>query len=310
MSFSPPADDLTISELRDERVKAGADESLQEGPSEWPVAYADPFPHVRDSLIEVPRAELDVGVLGGSVQHHGALIVRGLLGSDDVDICVASLLAARDAQERHFGGTEADRGWFDPVQTNSKLDAALRKNNADMGVVWLADSPRATQVYLDALDRAQILQLLAEYFGEPALFSLQKSTMRVVEPEERLTTWHQDGAFMGADIRTMNLWVALSDCGGAIPASGMEMIPKRIDEILDTTDGIVPYAIPFDTVADITAVTGETNPEFRAGDAIFFDDRFVHRTSLGPGLSQTRLAVESWFFGATSVAKDYTCLLA
>ena len=45
------------------------------------------------------------------------------------------------------------------------------------------------------------------------------------------------------------------------------------------------------------------------GDAIFFDDRFVHRTALGPGLSQTRLALESWFFGATSFATEYTSLL-
>ena len=90
----------------------------------------------------------------------------------------------------------------------------------------------------------------------------------------------------------------------------MEMIPRRVDEILDTSGGIVPFAIPFESVDEIAASTGVVNPEFKAGDAIFFDDRFIHRTALGPGLTTTRFALESWFFGASSFADGYTCLLA
>lgn len=310
MTFSPPATDLSPRELRDARVEASADEGLKRGPATWPPQYPDPFAGAVDEIVETHRSALTAAVLGGAVQHHGALVVRNLLDPSDLDGCIAALHRARDQQTRHFDGQPSDDGWFEPVETGSGMDAAMRKANAEMGVVWLADSPNATVHYIELLRRVGVLDLLADHFGEPALFSLQKSTLRSVEPEERLTTWHQDGAFMGAGIRTMNLWIALTDCGGQVPASGMEMIPRRVDEILDTTEGIVPFAIPFDTVDEIAATTGVANPEFRAGDAVFFDDRFVHRTALGPGLTQTRLALESWFFGASSFADDYTCLLA
>ena len=309
MTFAPSSADLTPTELRDARVRASSDDSLRRGPSQWPADYPDPFEGVRHEIVEIARADLTVALLGGAVRHHGALIVRGLLGRDDVDRCIDAQHLARAQQARHFDGQPSDDGWFVPLMTESKVDAVMRRRNVDVGTVWLADSPCALQIHLDVLERAAVPQLLAEYFGEPTLFSLQKSTMRRIAPEERITTWHQDGAFMGAEVRTMNLWVALTDCGGELPASGMEMIPRRVDEILDTAGGIVPFAIPFETVDEIAAVTGVVNPEFRAGDAIFFDDRFVHRTALGPGLSQTRLALESWFFGATSFATEYTSLL-
>ena len=37
----------------------------------------------------------------------------------------------------------------------------------------------------------------------------------------------------------------------------------------------------------------------RAGDAVIFDDRFVHRTGVGAGMCHERYAIESWFFAAS-----------
>ena len=310
MPFSPPSADLTPAEVRDARAQAGADGPFPAPSDSWPRSYDDPFPTAHLEIVEVDRSDLDVDVLGGAVQHHGALLVRSLLAPDDVDRSIELMRLAQAQQARHFDGEPSDDGWFVPLQTAIKRDAVMRRQNADTGIVWMADSPNATERYLEILHRNGVIDLLAGFFGEPALFSLQKSTLRNVEPEHQITTWHQDGSFMGADIHTMNLWVALTDCGGTIPASGMEMIPRRMEEILDTEGGIVPHAIPFETVDDIAETTGVVNPEFRAGDAMFFDAHFLHRTALGPDLTQPRLAIESWFFGASAFADGYTRLLA
>ena len=44
--------------------------------------------------------------------------------------------------------------------------------------------------------------LLAEYFGEPAVIATRKWVIRVVAPREVGDGWHQDGQFMGAKCRS------------------------------------------------------------------------------------------------------------
>ena len=62
--------------------------------------------------------------------------------------------------------------------------------------------------------------------GERPALSANKCTLRRV-PVDTNTNWHQDGAFLGADVRTVNLWLALSDCGDDSP--GLEIVPRRLD---------------------------------------------------------------------------------
>ena len=55
-------------------------------------------------------------------------------------------------------------------------------------------------------------------------------------PTDTNTNWHQDGAFLGRDVRSLNLWLALSPCG--VDAPGLDIVPQRFDEILPTgTEG-------------------------------------------------------------------------
>ena len=61
--------------------------------------------------------------------------------------------------------------------------------------------------------------------GERPALSVKKSTLRRV-PVDTQTDWHQDGAFIGEDIRTCNGWIALTDCGGDPP--GVELVPPRV----------------------------------------------------------------------------------
>ncbi len=86
---------------------------------------------------------------------------------------------------------------------------------------WLADSPTSTARVLDDLHTAGVIAAISTHLGERVFFSLQKSTLRRSAPKNELTGWHQDGSFLGPEVRTMNVWVSLSRCGGVAPAPGL-----------------------------------------------------------------------------------------
>ena len=41
-------------------------------------------------------------------------------------------------------------------------------------------------------------------------------------------------------------------------------------------------------------------PIFEPGDALFFDEMFLHQTGSDPSMPNPRFAVESWFFGGSA----------
>jgi hypothetical protein len=49
-------------------------------------------------------------------------------------------------------------------------------------------------------------------------------------------------------------------------------------------------------------------PIFEPGDALFFDEMFLHQTGSDPSMPNPRFAIESWFFGATGFPADYAPL--
>ena len=49
-------------------------------------------------------------------------------------------------------------------------------------------------------------------------------------------------------------------------------------------------------------------PIFEPGDALFFDEMFLHQTGSDPAMPNPRFAVESWFFGARGFPADYAPL--
>jgi ectoine hydroxylase-related dioxygenase (phytanoyl-CoA dioxygenase family) len=106
--------------------------------------------------------------------------------------------------------------------------------------------------------------------------------------------WHQDGSFLGDAVATIDVWIALSDCGRDAP--GLDIVPHRFDHLLPPgPDGVV---IPSDTLAaEIEPLgVGILSPTFRAGDALLFDQRFLHRTAVSPQMTRERHALETWLF--------------
>jgi len=169
----------------------------------------------------------------------------------------------------------------------------LRRTGAELA----ADSPRGLFNLINCLQDAGITNMVTEYLGEQPALSVRKTSLRqALKDVNAEVGWHQDGAFLGQGIRTVNVWIALTDCG--VDAPSMDMVPRRMTEIVPTgTEGAM-----FDwSVSELTArdAAGDTPPvrlQFREGDAIIFDEMNLHRTGVSPGMTKDRFAVEAWFF--------------
>jgi hypothetical protein len=162
--------------------------------------------------------------------------------------------------------------------------------------VFAGDSPRLLFDLLEVVGEAGVPDLVAAHLGEPPALSVKKTTLRRVTKEKSNAAWHQDGAFMGTDIRTVNLWLALSHCGDDAP--GLDILPRRLDHIVETgTPGAVfDWSASPDMVERAAGETPVCRPIFEPGDALLFDHLFMHRTAASPHMTRDRHGVEMWFF--------------
>jgi hypothetical protein len=272
----------------------------------WPPVHPELWPET-SGIPEIARNELGTGVLGSALVNHGALLVRGLLAPEQLQRII-------DGIDRAFAGRdewELDRSvdaapWFVPfvLPDGTELNREFVRKG---GAVWTADSPRVLFELLEAYGDAGLDDMIAGYLGERPAVSLRKFTLRRVPGDLERADWHQDGAFLGDDVRSVNVWVALTECGEGADAPGLELVPRRLPGVLETgTSGAMfNWSISPDTV-DRTLLEIDAplvRPRFQAGDALLFDDLLVHRTAVAPGLTHDRYAIESWFF-APSVFPD------
>jgi hypothetical protein len=107
----------------------------------------------------------------------------------------------------------------------------------------------------------------------------------------------------------MNVWVALSPCGGDRPTPSLEVVPRRFDEILPVDGILTKHSVPLDLVAELVTETPSIVPEFEPGDGLLFDEHFLHRTYLTEGMTDIRYALECWFFAPSHAATEYVPLL-
>ncbi len=272
------------------------------GRAPWPPVYADPFPDVVGVLPEIDASALSAEFLGGAVAHHGGLVMRGIFNSDEVARAVAGIHRAEAQAERPSTEPDAD-AWYRPYThgEGTQTRAMVRKR----GGIWLADSPTNTAAMLDLLGANGVIGAVADHLGERPLFSLQKSTLRHSLPINNFTGWHQDGSFLSADVRTMNVWIALSACGGDRPTPGLEVVPKRMDGILPTEGGFVSISVTPSLIDEIVADTPAYRPLFEPGDGLMFDERFLHRTYLHDKMTEDRYTLECWLFAPSHASDDY-----
>lgn len=278
----------------------------------WPNEYADPFPDLdRKTIPEIHVSKLTEEIMGGAIAHHGSLIVRDFFDADQVTRTTESINRSVDAA---LGGgpgdSPGDDGYYEPTLGLDAGTGKLRDGAIAHHGVWLGDSPRAAAQVLDDLDRTGVIEAIAGHFGERPVISLEKSTLRRVQPVARYAAWHQDGSFLGDGARAFNVWVALTPCGGDRKVPGLQVVTGRVPQLLPL-DGERRASIKGMEVHLHAKWNGLALavPTFEPGDAMLFDELMTHRTHLDDDVAEERLALECWFFAPSNPADRYGLLL-
>lgn len=280
----------------------------------WPPSVPDLFPGCT-GIPEVGRSEFTSEKLASGIVHHGGLVVRGLLDDIQVATFTSHIRRSFDACTRHHRGQAADDDvkWYSPFE--GRPDARVlplgREFAEQGGGVLGADSPGTVDDVLRVAEQIGVIGAIEDFMRERPAVSVKKTTLRVVPPTTN-TGWHQDGAFLGKDVRSVNMWISLSECGADAPS--LDLIPTRFDHIVPT--GVEGAAFDWsvsDTVAERAAREADVEIQhvhFSPGDAVFFDHMNLHRTGVRPGMTKERLAIEWWFFAPSCFPMDQIPILA
>jgi hypothetical protein len=261
------------------------------------VAPGDPLP-------EFTRDELTPELLRAAILRDGCVLIRGLISGEQALGLADGIDRAYAGREQSEAGAAATDGWYEEFTPHERFANVIYRSWIKEGGGLLgADSPRLTYLFMEALGEAGFGELVSGYLGEPALFSLGKTTMRKAEPSVS-GQWHQDGRFMGP-VRSLNLWLSLSRCGDIAP--GLDVVPTRLDDYVATgTEGAaLDWTISDDQAQLAAGSAGIVRPIFEPGDALLFDEVFLHKTGSDPSMPKPRYAIENWFFGGSSFPSDY-----
>lgn len=278
----------------------------------WPRPLADPFPDVVGQPPEIDANELSMELLGGAILHHGCLLVRGLLDPERANELRGTIDRALAGRREHLQGTPTGETspWYVPCAqwdaiTPDRARKGRRYTDTAGCAVHLCDSPRALFQVVEALQATKVVPVVSEYFGEAPVLSANKSMLRRVPPDAQ-PSWHQDGSFIGAAARAVNVWVALSDCGDGRDAPGIAILPRRLDVSVrgEVSDANIVFSE--DEFEYASAGTAVVKPTFAPGDALMFDELLPHANGGGePGLTRHRYALETWLFAPAFMREDY-----
>jgi hypothetical protein len=293
-------------ELLGLRYRAGI--LLVEAPPDDP-QFAEPDSAERPSgngLPEYSPGQLSPELLRAALLRDGCALVRGLIEPGDAVRFAEGIERAYRARESTQAGHADTEGYYEEFDPDSRLDAMGRGWVKLGGGLLAADSPRLSFEITELFDSAGLPQLLSAYLGEPAVMSAHKTTLRKAEPSVS-GAWHQDGFFMGP-VRSINVWLSLSHCGDDAP--GLDILPRRLDRYLATgTEGAqLNWTISEAEVQEAARHSPVFRPIFDPGDALIFDELFLHKTGSDPSMSAPRFAIESWFFGGSAFPADYAPL--
>jgi hypothetical protein len=247
-----------------------------------------------------------------AVFNHGSLLVRGLLPERWVAPLVHDIdgaFAGYDDAAARASNASGDYVEFVPPPGEAVIGEPWdhlipRSWGRARGGISAVDAPHALFDVLEALDEAGVRHLVAGALGEEPALSVKKTTLRRAGPDADTDYWHQDGAFMGTDIRSLNVWIALSHCGREAP--GLEIVAGRLDGLAETgTEGArFDWSVSDDAARRAAGSAPIVTPEFSPGDALLFDHLLLHRTAVSPSMTGTRHAIEAWFFAPSAYPID------
>ena len=283
-------------------------------PSEQPKLIVGKYtedPNSREPAIpEVDANDFSVDHLRSSVTSHGALIVRNLFSKTSTD----SLIQAADK----VVGSCADPNAIPPasfyynppenlrtIMPNRDRELGNTRNfHRESGSAMCVEAPSVAELLLKMYEAYGLKELVGEYLGEPPCLTVKKWVLRRSKLPVAEAGWHQDGAFMGTNINSINMWIPLNECGGETGAPGMDVVPLRLTDIASSEGAQFEWSVSDKQVTDGINQGQPLVPVFNAGDAFFFDHFYLHRTQYRTDFSKLRYAVETWFFGESSFPKN------
>jgi hypothetical protein len=271
-------------------------------PCRWPViAPGDEL--VESGVPSVAASDLTPELISTGILRHGCLHVRGLVPEDRVRRLVDGVDRAMAGFDAWVAGADARETtpWFDPLRPRVEYSVGVKRSWVrDAGGVWTADSPRVLAELVDVINGVGLGAAISAYLGERPVLSVNKCTLRRVGSEPVDANWHQDGAFLGDGIRSVNVWMSLSQCGRDAP--GLDVVPRRFDRVVDTgTDGAMfPWTVGPGVIERLAVETPVCRPVFEPGDVLLFDDLFLHRTAADPHMLRPRHSIETWFFAPSA----------
>ena len=151
-----------------------------------------------DPLPEFTPGELTPELMRAAILRDGCVLVRQLIPRElalELADGIDTAYARREARE---AGESPDDGFYDEFVPDERFGGLFRHWIKEGGGLLGADSPRLTYRFFESLRDGGVDRLIAGYLGEPALISVNKTTMRKAVPGVS-GAWHQDGRFMGLD---------------------------------------------------------------------------------------------------------------
>lgn len=279
----------------------------------WPPPAVEMFPDV-DGIPEIDRASMTVDRVRSGILGHGSIVIRRLLSDTQISTLREGVRSAMAAHTASIDGAPVGETapWYVPVSPPSAAagdHGISRQWVRNGGGCLAADSPRALFDLIEVFSASGLTAIVEGYLGERGALSVLKTTLREVQPLSD-AGWHQDGAFLGRNIRSINIWLALSPCG--VDAPSLDIVPTRLEALAPTgTEGAhFDWSVADAVVREVASDRPPVRLHFEAGDAILFDEMNLHRTAVDPAMTQSRLAIEAWCFAPTGYPLDrYPILL-
>ncbi len=262
--------------------------------------FADPFPGRRD-LVEVTAVDATPELVGGAIQHHGCVLVRGLLPPEATQTLIHDIDQAFDGLERASEGAQPTETspWYVPLADHPDRPAHKPEARAFPGFfrVCAVDSPRSLYDVVRSYEAAGVHDLVRGILGTRPVLTGNKWALRRMQ-QRRLTFWHQEMAVFdrastqteAGRLRTVNVWMALSEAGDNAP--GFEVLPRRETVVHPAERAYAMSDELFDAVRD----RDYASPLYGPGDAMIFDEWLLHRTKSDPSMTGQRYSIESWYF--------------
>jgi hypothetical protein len=261
---------------------------------------------------ELSAEEFTADRLKSAVAEHGAVIVRDMFPKAAIQSMTHTIDQVLDAcaSPRKVRANLVSP-YFNPpgnivsiMPEGAEELGALRLFSSVGGSSLCVEATSVAEMLLEFYERYGLKEVITEYLGEPPVLSVKKWVLRRSELPMAEAGWHQDGAFMGTDINTINMWIPLSQCGGETGAPGMDVIPKRLNKIASAEGATFDWSVSDEQANRNFGGASPVAPVFNEGDVFFFDHFYLHRTQFRTDFTKLRYAIETWFFGSTHFPKN------